>query len=199
MLIMVNKKYIMFELDDEKLKVLTDVLSNKTAKKILEYLADKEASEGEISNDLKLPANTVNYNIKNLIEAGLIETGKNWMWSVKGKKVLKYKVANKKIIISPKSSSANTKILGAFLITGVAAFLIKVFGITQNSNVNSYASESGIETTKVASDAAVSAGSSGVAQAVQVVQASSNIWVWFLFGGIAALIIFMILNWKKME
>ena len=62
---MASKKYIMLELDDEKLKVLTDVLSNKTAKKILEYLADKEASETEISNELKIPANTVNYNIKN--------------------------------------------------------------------------------------------------------------------------------------
>ena len=35
---MASKKYIMLELDDEKLKVLTDVLSNKTAKKILDIL-----------------------------------------------------------------------------------------------------------------------------------------------------------------
>ena len=191
----------MLELDDEKLKVLTDVLSNKTAKKILEYLADKEASEGEISNELKLPANTVNYNIKNLVEAGLIETGKNWMWSVKGKKVLKYKVANKKIIISPKNSSTNNKILGAFVITGIAAFLIKVFSvnfISLPNTIPSYAADSGMEAAKVVSDTAVSGVSagSGVAQAVQI---SNNFWIWFLFGGIAALIIFMILNWKKME
>ncbi len=201
---MTNKKYIMLELDDEKLKVLTDVLSNKTAKKILEYLADKEASETEISNELKIPANTVNYNIRNLIEAGLIESSKNWMWSVKGKKVLKYKVANKKIIISPKNSSTNNKILGAFVVTGIAALLIKIFSSNFVSLPNtspSYAADSGMEAAKIASDTAVSgvSGGSGVAQAVQVIQASNNIWIWFLFGGIAALIIFMILNWKKME
>ena len=201
---MTNKKYIMLELDDEKLKILTDVLSNKTAKKILEYLADKEASETEISNELKIPANTVNYNIKNLIEAGLIESSKNWMWSVKGKKVLKYKVANKKIIISPKNSSTNNKILGAFVVTGIAALLIKVFSvnfISLPNTIPSYAVDSGMEAAKVASDTAVSgvSGGSGVAQAVQIVQASNNVWIWFLFGGIAALFIFMILNWKKME
>ena len=198
---MASKKYIMLELDDEKLKVLTDVLSNKTAKKILEYLADKEASETEIVRDLDLAANTVNYNVRKLIEAGLVESGKKWFWSVKGKKVLKYKVANKKIIISPKNSSTNNKILGAFVITGIAAFLIKVFSvnfISLPNTIPSYAADSGMEAAKVVSDTAVSGVSagSGVAQAVQI---SNNFWIWFLFGGIAALIIFMILNWKKME
>ncbi|OIO41217.1 hypothetical protein COU56_05085 [Candidatus Pacearchaeota archaeon CG10_big_fil_rev_8_21_14_0_10_31_9] len=196
------KKYIMLELDDEKLKILSDVLSNKTAKKILEYLADKEASEGEISSELNLPANTVNYNIKNLIEAGLIETGKNWKWSVKGKKILKYKVANKKIIISPKSSSSVNKILGAFAVTGVFALVIKLFGLTQNNaGTNSnYATDYGMELSKVASDAVGSGANSGagIAQAVQTAQIS-NVWIWFLLGGIVALVIFMILNWRKLE
>ncbi|PIZ82926.1 hypothetical protein COX97_02300 [Candidatus Pacearchaeota archaeon CG_4_10_14_0_2_um_filter_05_32_18] len=196
------KKYIMLELDDEKLKILSDVLSNKTAKKILEYLADKEASEGEISSELNLPANTVNYNIKNLIEAGLIETGKNWKWSVKGKKILKYKVANKKIIISPKSSSSVNKILGAFAVTGVFALVIKLFGLTQNNaGTNSnYATDYDMELSKVASDAVGSGANSGagIAQAVQTAQIS-NVWIWFLLGGIVALVIFMILNWRKLE
>ena len=124
---MTNRKYLMFDLDDDKLSLLTDVLSNKTSKKILEYLADKEASEGEISQDLNLPANTVNYNIKNLVGAGLIEKSKDWFWSVKGKKIPYYKVANKKIIISPKSGSNTKTLLSALLATGIGALLIKWF------------------------------------------------------------------------
>ncbi|MEK6873744.1 MAG: helix-turn-helix domain-containing protein [Nanoarchaeota archaeon] len=194
-----SKKYIMLELDDEKLKILTDVLSNKTSKKILEYLADKEASEGEISNELKLPANTVNYNIKNLIEAGLIESSKNWMWSVKGKKVLKYKVANKKIIISPKNSNTVKSILGALILTGISAFIVKIY------------SSSVYQTANLAEKSADFASSSGGAGSVgnvapmiaqTTVSNSINfpqIWAWFLAGGIIALILFMILNWRKLE
>ena len=189
----------MLELDDEKLKILTDVLSNKTSKKILEYLADKEASEGEISNELKLPANTVNYNIKNLIEAGLIESSKNWMWSVKGKKVLKYKVANKKIIISPKNSNTVKSILGALILTGISAFIVKIY------------SSSVYQTANLAEKSADFASSSGGAGSVgnvapmiaqTTVSNSINfpqIWAWFLAGGIIALILFMILNWRKLE
>ena len=58
-------------LDDEKLAGLADVLGNKTAKRIVSYLADKEASESDIVRDLQLPANTVNYNIKKLNQLGL--------------------------------------------------------------------------------------------------------------------------------
>ena len=106
-----TKKYLLFNLEDDKAKVLGEVISNPTCKKIVNYISEaNDVSESEIAKALNLPANTVNYNIKNLVEAGLIETGKNWMWSVKGKKVLKYKVANKKIIISPKNSSTNNKI-----------------------------------------------------------------------------------------
>ena len=132
----------------------------------------------------------------------MIETGKNWKWSVKGKKILKYKVANKKIIISPKSSSSVNKILGAFAVTGVFALVIKLFGLTQNNaGTNSnYATDYDMELSKVASDAVGSGANSGagIAQAVQTAQIS-NVWIWFLLGGIVALVIFMILNWRKLE
>ena len=47
-----------------------------------------------------MPMNSVQYNISKLLEAGLIEEAKSW-WSVKGKKMPTYKVANKLIVISP--------------------------------------------------------------------------------------------------
>ena len=190
----------MFDLDDDKLSLLTDVLSNKTSKKILEYLADKEASETEISNELKMPANTVNYNIKKLFDAGLIEKSKDWFWSVKGKKILRYRVSNKKIIISPSSRNSSLKsIAGAAILTGISALIVKIY------SSNLYSATNLVEKS---SDFASSSGSVGnvgdvapmIAQ--KTVESSINfpqIWAWFLAGGIIALIIFMILNWRKLE
>lgn len=205
---MANKKYVMFDLDDEKLGILAEVLSNKTAKRIVEYLADKESSESEIGRDLNLAANTVNYNIKKLIESGLIEQSKDWRWSVKGKKVLKYRVANKKILISPKNKSNTGKnVLSALLATGVFALLVKLFTSNNgSSNVDSF-NYVAPEVTKVAVDSANSASGiisdsgSGVAQAIQVSGFSQipGVWLWFLLGGILALIIFMILNWRNFK
>ena len=54
------QKYITISLDDEMTASLADALGNKTCKKILDYLIDKEASETEISRNLKIRANTVN-------------------------------------------------------------------------------------------------------------------------------------------
>src|SRR3989344_3378514 len=120
-------KHIMLDLDDSRIADLADVISNKTSKKIISYLAENEASEAEIARDLKLPANTINYNIKKLVNVGLIESAKEHFWSVKGRKILKYKVANKKVVISQKSLSDVKSILGAFAVTAIGAFLIKIY------------------------------------------------------------------------
>lgn len=198
----------MFDLDDEKLSVLAEVLSNKTSKKIIEYLADNEASEAEIVRDLKLQANTVNYNVKKLIESGLIEQSKNWFWSVKGKKVQRYGVANKSIIISPKGKSSTSKnVLAALLVTGIGALIVKLFTSNLSGNLSSQGRDTvnyaASEASKVAAGAAGGGGGivadygSGVSQAISVGNQMPEIWIWFLLGGIFALIIFMILNWRK--
>ncbi len=197
-----TNKYIMFEMDDEKIKILADVISNKTAKAILEHLADKEASETEIANALKLPANTVNYNIKKLLGAGLIEKTKTYFWSVKGKKIPYYKIANKKIIISPKSSSNTKTLLSALLATGIGALLIKIYTpnfYTSTMDKTAEFADSGVQTAnsevaRVASDRVADF----VAPSVSSVSQIPEIWIWFLLGGVFALIVFMILNWRKM-
>ncbi len=197
---MTSKKYLMFDLDDDKLSLLTDVLSNKTSKKILEYLADKEASETEISRDLNLPANTVNYNVKNLVDAGLVNKSKDWFWSVKGKKILRYRVSNKKIIISPSSKNSSViSIIGAAVLTGISAFIVKIY------SSNLYQQTNLIEKSADFASSTGSAGNVGDATSIiaqKTVESSINfpqIWAWFLAGGIIALIIFMILNWRKLE
>lgn len=188
-----SDKYIMLDLNDERSGKIAEAMANKTCKKILGLLAEREMSESEISSELRLPINTVDYNIKNLMQAGLIkETGK-FLWSVKGKRVLKYRVSNRKIVISPKSMAKG--ILPAVLITGAIAFFVKVFTGTQ-SVVRDYGA--GQESAK-----AMVSGASGVSSLVTPTSAqnaitqaagSSNVWAWFLLGGLTALLIYVILR-----
>lgn len=89
-----NEKYILLDLEDEKTKQIADVISNSSCKKILNLLAEKEASETDIAKELGIPINTAEYNIKKLEKAGMIEKSKHF-WSVKGKKIHTYKLAKK--------------------------------------------------------------------------------------------------------
>ncbi len=121
-----NETNINISLDDIRLKDIAEAVTNKTCKKILNYLSENENSTSEIASELDIPINTVDYNIKKLIKTGLIEKKSFW-WSVKGKKMPTYSVSNKKIVISPKMNSQNLKYLVAFGITGLFSLLIKLF------------------------------------------------------------------------
>src|SRR3989338_9604127 len=123
MLIM-TEKYFMLDLDDARAGAIADVMQNKTCKKILSHLAEHDSSEGDLVKSLGLPATTVHYGIKKLIDAGFV-TVSNSMWSVKGKKIPVYRVSEKKIVISPKKSMGG-KILATLGLTGLAALGLKV-------------------------------------------------------------------------
>jgi len=124
-----DDKFILMGLNDERSVKVAEVLKNKTCKKMINHLGDvKEASEKDISDACGIPMNTVGYNLKNLIEVGLVEKTKNFFWSVKGKKIKMYKLAKKHIIISPskKPSLSSLKgilpvILLAFVVLALAS------------------------------------------------------------------------------
>ncbi|MEK6934179.1 MAG: beta-propeller domain-containing protein [Nanoarchaeota archaeon] len=99
---MKEEKYLNVDLNDPRSTAIAEVMTNKTCKKILELVTEKEMSESDIASSLNIPLNTVGYNIKKLLEAGLIEKSKVYFWSVKGKRIPTYRISNKKIIISPK-------------------------------------------------------------------------------------------------
>ena len=72
-------KFILVGLDDERSKHVAEVLKNKTCKQLLDFLAEtKEASEQDISKELGIPINTVEYNLQKLMKAGLVEKTKNF-------------------------------------------------------------------------------------------------------------------------
>jgi uncharacterized secreted protein with C-terminal beta-propeller domain len=113
----------MMNLDDEKSKKIAEILKSETCKKILDYLAEnKEKSEEDISKELNVPLNTVEYNLKKLVDSGLVEKSKNFFWSKKGKKINLYKPANRHIVISPKKRPSMNllKTIVPLLLIGVA-------------------------------------------------------------------------------
>jgi len=207
---MTGKSSINVDLDDPRIGKIADVISNSTAKKILGELAeagDSGLSESELSERLKSPANTINYNIKKLEEAGLVEKISGFLWSVKGKRMYRYRVSNRKIVISPRTGMRG--VIPSVLISGLIALGIKVFAIDRS--VISYGAETESlrgadyavsEGASVASDSAnmvvekVVGGASDVG--VEVMRTAGNtgdIAAWFFLGALAGLLIFVLWSW----
>lgn len=98
---MADEPFIMLSLKEDKAKKLANVLTNKSASKILSHLAKHDgATETEIAEALKLPLSTVNYNMKAMVEAKLV-TAPEYHYSSRGKEVNHYSLARKYIIIAP--------------------------------------------------------------------------------------------------
>lgn len=123
-----SEKYFNIDIDDPRASKIAEVMSNKTSKRILSLIAEKELTASEIAAELDLPLNTVGYHIEKLLEAGLIEKSKNFFWSIKGKKMPTYRLSNKKILISPKKLIPQVPIavLGVIL---MIAFLYLIYGL----------------------------------------------------------------------
>ena len=134
-----DEKYILVNLEDESSKKLAESISNKTARKILDYLSNKEeAGAEEIAKELKLPLSTVDYNIKNLKASNLVEA-KHFNWSSRGKRIILYRLAKKLIIIAPKSAILLTDSLISLIIWGIIVtkpeiFLFGSFIFTSDTN-----------------------------------------------------------------
>jgi DNA-binding transcriptional ArsR family regulator len=187
-----TEKYLLFNLEDEKAKKLGEAISNPTARKIVNFLAEREASETEISKNLGLALNTVEYNLKKLLEAGIIEKSKNFFWSSKGKKIDVYKVANKLLVIAPKKSNIYSKlkaIIPVVLISAVFSFFIAWY--FRARQFVSVAKQEVLE--KTATTGSEKAGeTSGV-----IATTGLPIWQWFLILIWIGIIIFIIWKLKK--
>ena len=100
---MASKNFLLLSMEDDKIKKVSNVISNDSCRKILDYLSSKEATESELAEKLQIPISTVHYNLQQLMETGLI-SAEEFHYSKKGKEVSHYKIANKYIIIAPKKT-----------------------------------------------------------------------------------------------
>jgi DeoR/GlpR family transcriptional regulator of sugar metabolism len=217
---MTEENFMLVSLEDSKSKAIAEVIGSNTCKKIIGYLAEhKEASQKDLSNALSVPMNTLDYNIKKLLESGFVQKRKNFFWSKKGKKIVMYELSNKSIVFSPKKTSGEKlkSILPAIILTGVGTFAVWVFEkikysstevVNSARNMMNYASDtSDVLLEKAANTAGgvMSSGASG--SAPQVMNSVQNtllsphptpLWAWFLGGSLLAIFIISIVNWSKL-
>lgn len=196
------KKYLMISIEGEESKRLASVLSSDVCKKILSLLAEKEASENDLALQLKMPINTVEYNLKKLLEVGLVGKSKNFFWSRKGKRIEMYRTANKSILIAPKFSLLKS-IAPAAILSVIIAFLIKIFysgtrilSAEKIKNISERVFDEASSVTSVAAPEAAGVAQKTATGLAQVMQ-NSYVWLFFLAGALTALAIFLILNKKK--
>lgn len=217
---MPNKNFLLLSLEDSKTKKIANVVSNESCRKLLDYLAKKEATESELAEKLQIPISTVHYNLQQLMETGLINT-EEFHYSEKGKEVLHYKLANKYIIISPKSTYGLKEklknILPTALIALGAAGTIQLFSryfskeavlagdnlmVAKSAAVerafDAAAEEAVLAAPAVAQEAAVEAmPQAAPIMADKVYLVPQNIALWFLIGALFALIVYFVLGWIR--
>jgi DNA-binding transcriptional ArsR family regulator len=191
-----EKKFILVSIDDKRSKKIAEVLGNKTSKKIIDLLAEtSELSEKDISDSLNLPLNTIEYNLKKLLSSEMVEKTKNFFWSKKGKRIPMYRLSGKSIIISPKSSKISSKIkslLPAILVSGIGAFIIKIFS-SEPKFIQDASEEAMLFSAQKSSEMAITP------TGVNFISLySAQPWMWFLAGSLLVIAIFAFFNWRKL-
>lgn len=186
---MSSEKYLMFSLDDDSSKKLGEIISNETARKIMNLVAEKELSASEIANNLKLPLNTVGYNLTKLVEAGLLIESKSF-WSVKGKKIPVYEVARKHIVISPKKTYPSR--IGTILPVIIVALIFSIFVLTQNNSVVQQNLQKNSDTSAETAPALATSAGNGA----DVVNGLGLV-TWFLIGIWILIVAFVIWSYRR--
>lgn len=192
----VSKNFLLVSLEEKKTKKIAEVINNETSRKIIDYLAKNDSTESELSKDLNIPISTIHYNLKLLQEAGLVVV-EEFHYSKKGKEVNHYALANKYIIIAPKSQDSRVidalkKVMPFAIITVAVAFVMQLFSLLSASKLSA---GTNMAAKYVAEDSAQSLMAAAPAASAPVVQ--SNPIAYFIFGAIAVLIIYFIYEWTR--
>lgn len=190
---------ISIDIDDPRTGLVAEALANKTCVKILGLLAEKDLTASDIAVKLGIPLNTTGYNIEKLIASGLVEKSSDFFWSVKGKKTPVYKVANRRIVISPKRVIKG--VLPAVILSGFFALILRKFSfvsekVSSENSVSSAIPQLDVAvSTGVESASKISADLPIIAQNVSSVAQTTNSWVWFFAGALFSLIVFFVWDW----
>ena len=120
---------LILEPGDERAQKIAKAMGSKTASDILHLLGEGPTSLTDIGERLTLPMNTAKYHVENLLEAGLISVAET-KYSVKGREVKYYTLANQMLIVAPRQSSMRSLILkyaSLFGIVVLATMVIAAF------------------------------------------------------------------------
>lgn len=126
-----EEKLLILPLGEESKKI-TQIISNDTARQIIELLADAPLSASDIAGHLSAPITTVVYNLEKLQSVGLIRVEKI-RYSEKGREVKIYAPVRKLIVVVPEKTDRNSvtdllrKYLGVLLAAVLASSFIEFF------------------------------------------------------------------------
>jgi predicted transcriptional regulator len=199
---MTSKNFLLVSLEDNQAKELAQIVSNDICRRILDCLATKEATETEISKSLNIPLSTVHYNLKQLVKSGIVKAGE-FHYSEKGREVLHYSLANKYIIIAPKSTATEglanklRRILPAVAIVALTGGIIQLFNVfkapvlagTALSVPAPMVERTVTDTAFQKTAEAITTGAGPVAQTATT--AAPPVALWFLAGALFALVIYL--------
>ncbi len=126
-----DEKLLILPLGEESKKI-TQVISNDTARQIIERLADAPLSASDIAERLQAPLTTVTYNLENLESVGLVRVEKI-KYSEKGREVKIFGPVRKLIVVVPDKTDKRSvadllrKYLGIILAAVLASSMVEFF------------------------------------------------------------------------
>ena len=98
-----DEKLLILPLNDKNSKKISQIISNDTARNILEAIASEPLSASEIAEKLRIPLSTVQYNLEKLNDAGLAKVERT-KYSEKMKHVKIYAPQRKFVVIVPEKT-----------------------------------------------------------------------------------------------
>lgn len=125
-----SEKLIVLPLGEESKKI-TQVITNDTARQVMELLADQPMSVSDMAHELDVPLTTIKYNIENLVEVGLAKV-ERIKYSEKGRQVKIYGPVRKLIVVVPEKTDSTSiadmlkKYLGVVLAAVFASGIVEI-------------------------------------------------------------------------
>ena len=206
---MADESFMLLSLKERQSKKLAQVISNETARKILDFLTDNEfATETTIAEKLKLPLSTVHYNMKALVESKLV-IADEYHYSQKGKEVPHYKLAKKFIVIAPSDDESvmdrlrkfwpiSAIAVGVGVIITVAQRLFSAGGTLATTNADMMASPLAAKTLEAAPAAMRVADAGGAAPMIAQNPSPFYAGGWFVAGALFVVVLALLWGlWKR--
>ncbi len=202
---MASKNFLLVSLEESKARQLAQIITNDVCRRILDYITGKkDTTESEISKELGIPLSTVHYNLKQLLQSGIVKA-EEFHYSSKGREVDHYSLANKYIIIAPKATATESlasklrKILPVIGVTAVTALALQALNVLRPVS-KTYAPEfvGDKAMMPLAQSAAEAANQSAimVEKAAQT-QTSQQVVLWFIAGAAVAIAAFILFDYVR--
>ena len=199
-----KEKFLLVSLAEDKAQKLAQVIANPSARKILDYLAEKDATQTEIAKNLNIPLSTTHYNLNQLMEGGLVKV-EEFHYSAKGKEMNHYSLVNKYIIIAPKMTwglkQRLQSILPVVAITAAISVIAQWLSTLQSGAIK--AAQQIAPAASMMKDAAPAMAqglpmAASVAPMTEPVMAQPSIGLWIFIGGVTAIFLYTFIEyWKK--